>query len=86
MTISSRARLESIDTALWRMREELGQLWIGAVRFAVDDDLFSGVPQTTWLDLKERMWIRPDNYGDLGFKLTGAGLNRCDARGRRTAI
>ena len=75
MTISDKSRKESLHTALRRMREDLRDQWIGAVRFVVEDARFADLPQTTWLDLEDQSLVRTDNHvGEAGFKLTGEGL------------
>lgn len=75
MTLSNQAREAFVETALRRMREELGDQWIGAIRFEVAGDHFSDLPQTTWLDIRERSWARPSHdSGGHAFKFTGEGL------------
>jgi hypothetical protein len=75
MTISNKDRNDAINTALRRMLDALGDRWIGVTRFEVASDEFSDLPQTTWLELKEEMWVRTahDSSG-YAFKLTGPGL------------
>lgn len=75
MTISSKDRTDSVNAALRRMLDELGGHWIGEMRFEVKSDHFSDLPQTTWLEMQERSWVKPSHdSGGHAFKLTGAGL------------
>ena len=75
MTISLNSRKAAVETALRRMLEDLGEAWIAEIRFEVNSDRFSDLPQTTWLELESERWVQAiHNFGDPGFRLTGAGL------------
>jgi hypothetical protein len=75
MTLSDESRAAHRDVALRRMLDVLGDQWIGVTRFEIASADFCDLPQTTWLDLQEEMYLRPDHdSGGYGFKLTGDGL------------
>jgi len=75
MTLSVDARKTAIEDALRRMLQGLGEAWIAEVRFEVNSAHYSDLPQTTWLELEGLMWVHAvHNFGDPGFRMTGAGL------------
>ncbi|MDP3720053.1 MAG: hypothetical protein Q8T13_20015 [Acidobacteriota bacterium] len=75
MTLSNRTRLEFLNTALQRMREDLADHWISEMRFEINSERYNDLPPTTWLDLQQQTWVKTDNYfGNPAFKLTGSGL------------
>lgn len=74
MTLSDETRLSAIDIALCRMLEDLALNPIDAMRFKINTDRFSDLPQTTWIELESLRCVSSmHTIENPAYGLTGEG-------------